>query len=214
MANWFIALAVPGAGWLDEMLADAPRVLRRFHPDDLHLTVAFLGPVAPEAAHAAFAVAAQVPRRSFQVGFCDLKPMGNPRRFTALSLVLDDGRDPVVDWIAASRDPMFGAAGARPDLRPPLPHVTVARPRRDASERDRSAILDWAEHVRVPAGLFRLDRLALYTWNEDRKERQFRVVERCEVTPWGGSRAGATSPGPADARPGPPHPSEAGDFSE
>src|SRR6188768_1382271 len=38
--NWFFAFPLPGAFVLE--LPEPPRALRRYHPDDVHLTLAFL----------------------------------------------------------------------------------------------------------------------------------------------------------------------------
>lgn len=52
-ANWFIGVAVPPeAGWIDAA-HDLPEGVRRFHPLDLHITVAFLGPCGAAKAHRA-----------------------------------------------------------------------------------------------------------------------------------------------------------------
>ena len=61
-------------------------------------------------------------------------------------------------------------------LRKPKAHVTLARPKRRATERERAAGLVWASELDVRAVRVRLDRVALYTWDEARDERLFRIV--------------------------------------
>ena len=103
--------------------------------------------------------------------------MGKPRQYSALALELEAGRGAVADAIGRWRGPMFKAADARPERRPPLPHCTVCRPSRRASEAERQAGLDWARGV-APLGVpLRLDRLTLYTWAENRHAGLFRAVE-------------------------------------
>jgi 2'-5' RNA ligase len=45
MPNWFIALPVSPLGWFERLVPPPPAGFRAFHPDDLHLTIAFLGAV-------------------------------------------------------------------------------------------------------------------------------------------------------------------------
>jgi 2'-5' RNA ligase len=56
------------------------------------------------------------------------------------------------------------------------PHVTIARPRGGATDADRAAGLIWAAQLDLHAAEENLDRVALYTWNEDRRDRLFRIV--------------------------------------
>ena len=79
MSNWFVALSVPGAPWFSRVTAP-PDGVRLFHPDDLHITVAFLGACGEQAAEAAFEVAAKWPTGTLSVTLGDVEPMGNPRR--------------------------------------------------------------------------------------------------------------------------------------
>src|SRR4051812_5808505 len=46
--NWFFAFPMPGAFVLE--LPPVPRFMRRFHPEDVHLTLSFLGGCGEEAA--------------------------------------------------------------------------------------------------------------------------------------------------------------------
>jgi hypothetical protein len=56
--------------------------------------------------------------------------------------------------------------------------VTVARPRRAASEAQRLEALAWARELAPPGAELELGRPALYTWAEERGERLFRILER------------------------------------
>jgi 2'-5' RNA ligase len=174
--NWFIALPVADAGWLRPLLDGAPDGLRRFHPADLHLTVAFLGGCGADAAEAAWEVAAGLPLPRFEVTLGGVEPMGRPKRPSAYSLVLAEGREAVAAYMGAHRGALLAAAGARPDTRPPLPHITVGRPPFKADAEARRALQAWADGAPPVGARLRLDRLALYTWSDDRKARQFRIV--------------------------------------
>ncbi len=174
--NWFIGLPVPGHPWF-EGLTPVPRGARALHPDDLHLTVAFLGAVGEQRARAAWAVAeAATGAGSLTFVPGAILPFGNPRRPSAFSVVPRDGGAPICELIGRIRDPILTAAQARLDPRPPRPHATVARPGRKAGSEMRRALASWAAAQQLPDGPVLLEQIALFTWSEDRRTRLFRVV--------------------------------------
>jgi 2'-5' RNA ligase len=87
----------------------------------------------------------------------------------------------VVALISRLRGPMIAAAEARPDDRPPLPHITIARPPRAASPATRKQAVAWAESKPAVGAVVVLDRLVLYTWSDDRRQRQFRQVRELKL---------------------------------
>jgi 2'-5' RNA ligase len=180
-ANWFIGLPIIGMQ-LDACMSKAPSHIRVFDTADLHLTIAFLGPTTESSARIAWN-ALDWPLPSREVSFGKLVPMGNPRHFSALSVLLDEGRAEVEVAMGRARKQVCAAAGVAEDERPPKAHITLARVSRRATDRDRIAALSWAEfqsfeHVRV-----QLASVALYTWSENRQERLFRVVEHRLLSP-------------------------------
>ena len=110
-------------------------------------------------------------------------PMGDPRRYSALSAVLDEGREPVESAIGACRDVVCDAAGAARERRAPKAHLTVARPGRAATDQGRADGLAWASRVMLAGVALRLDRVALYGWSDDRSDRKFRIVEERTLAP-------------------------------
>lgn len=177
--NWFIALPVPADSWFAERVAaHPPTSVRLFHPDDLHLTIAFLGGVEESAAWRAWELRRLWTQGPVRVSFGEVVGMGPPAQFSALSALLERGRAEVEAGMGACRDAMLTAAGARPDPHPIKAHVTLARPRRDARHAERGAALAWALHLPLRDVTAELSEIALYTWPEDRRERQFRTVER------------------------------------
>lgn len=142
------------------------------------MTIAFLGRCGPERGRAALATAEGHALRSFRVRLDRLAPMGNPRRPSALSLLVTDGHDQAVALMNALRPAMWEAADAEPDTRPAKPHVTVARPPRHASPDERRAAIEWAASQPPVGEMLTIDRICLYTWSDDRRLRQFRVVEQ------------------------------------
>lgn len=190
--NWFIALPVPADPWFDSRFDPPSPAFRRFQPQDLHLTVAFLGAVEETAARSAFdwitTTLDRGPRRPWQpplqVTLGPLVPLGNPQRYSALSLLLNQGQEAAIALIDQLQNPARSIAGLPPETRSPKPHVTVLRPKRRATEADRTQGLAWAEtlnhspHPTAPLASFvlTLDQIALYTWHEVRDDKLFKIV--------------------------------------
>jgi len=176
LANWFIGFPLRPDRWFDAVLADVPPSLQRSHPEDLHVTVAFLGAVGEAKARAAWATLDGWAATPLDAVLGPVKPFGNVSRPSALAVVLAGGNEAVSRLVGELRGPMFAAANVPSDPRAPLPHVTVARPRRRASAAERQRAVAWAASVAAPLAPVRFDQVALYTWSDDRRERQFRVV--------------------------------------
>ena len=175
--NWFFAFPLDGRFVLE--MPDVPRGFRLYHPDDVHLTLAFLGPCGDDGAERALAALdeglSSVRPRELDVSLGEVVPMGSRRAYSALSALLANGRSETETCIAELRDGLTMAASGRREKRAPKAHVTIARPFR-AKEEQRAAGLTWAAGLELGAVRATLDRIALYTWSADRRERLFRVV--------------------------------------
>jgi 2'-5' RNA ligase len=172
-ANWFIALAVPTDAWWHRV-PQPPGGVRLFAPEDVHLTVAFLGPCGEVRAEAAFELAREWPAGPIDATLGEVRPMGNPRHPSALSAIVTDGAAVLSSAILAVRDGMRERAGAPVEDQAPLPHVTIARPSRRASRETQRAAIAWARSVDLAGPHVTLSRLVLYTHAEDRALRLFR----------------------------------------
>lgn len=162
-------------------LPSLPANFRRFHPQDVHLTLAFLGGCEQVAAERALSALdqrlANEPLSSMPFSLGEVVPMGGSRRtYSALSALLDQGRAEASACIAALRDLLTQTATGRTEKRPPKPHVSIARPRSRATEADRAAGLAWAAALDLQSVHAHLDRIALYTWSETRREQLFQIV--------------------------------------
>lgn len=184
--NWFAAWPVEETAWL-RRVPPAPPAVRAFRAEDLHVTIAFFGDVSAETAERGFRALEAVGEEAdggaqpTRIRLGAVRLMGSPRRGSALSAVAaadDPGMRGVLGWMARARDAALAAAGARPDDRPPLPHVTLARIQRRADRDARRRAIDWADAIDLGAPTIALARPALYTWAEDRSERLFRIVRR------------------------------------
>lgn len=184
-ANWFFAFPLDGSFVRD--LPEPPPSFRRFHPDDVHLTLTFLGGCGEDAALRALqaldAALAQLAPSAIEVSLGQVVPMGPRSRYSALSALLERGRVATEACITGLRDPLSLAAIGRRDERPPKPHVTLARPGRQASDERRRQGLAWAQSLDLRAVSGRLDRIALYTWSDERRERLFRIVAERPLGP-------------------------------
>lgn len=196
--NWFIGFPLDDA-WVAEAIDGIPDGLRTFHGEDIHVTIAFLGSCGTERAYDAWrwltgeeldgagsAVrtagtsappAAANLGPAFDLTLGGLAPFGDPARPSALSAVPTQAGDESQRRIEALRDPLRQAAGLPTDGRPVRPHATVARIRRRETDEARAAAVAWAL-AKPPLNVtLRVDRIALYTWTDDRARQLYRIVE-------------------------------------
>ena len=92
--------------------------------------------------------------------------------------MVDTGGEPLSGMIAEARETLLSAAGSPQDIRPPLPHMTVARIQRRARGAERREALRWAQAIDLNGVAFTAPSVALYTWADDRQEHLFKIVER------------------------------------
>lgn len=164
----FLALDLPDpiragiADWGEAELRDS--ALRRVPPENLHLTLAFLGHVAEPELARAHAIVAEVTPRPVPVSLAPepvARPRGRPR------LLALDADSPAAVALQAELEELLVAAGVyEPEGRSFWPHVTVARVRAEPGRRR-------PRHVRRRPGLLPDDlahtfdsvRVALYRSN-------------------------------------------------
>jgi 2'-5' RNA ligase len=92
--------------------------------------------------------------------------------------MIGEGKTPLATMIDRARAPLLEAAGAPPDDRDALPHMTFARIQRRATPKERRAALAWARSLDLGDASFVIRSVALYTWTEDRRERLFQIVKQ------------------------------------
>ncbi len=143
----FAALPLPPVPAIAELHSSLPPELRPIHPEDLHLTVAYFGRVDPALHPSLLEAIGALPFAGADVVLSELLVLPNRQRASAVTLELGPGpgRDAVVSLMATHRDPLRALAGLPGEGRPPLPHVTFARPRGKPSPGKRDATLAWAD---------------------------------------------------------------------
>lgn len=189
IANWFIGW--PADHWTP---ADAvtrmqaalplPPASRPMTGDDLHVTLAFLGACGEQAAQQAFDCAL-VQARTMPTTI-DLQArawalLGSSQSPSAVALEMADSGGEIQRLIADHRPQLYDAAQARPDRRPPRPHVTVARLDRRLPTSPRHQLAHALGQRPPPEARLSLNALALFTWTEQRDERLFRRVRFCPL---------------------------------
>jgi 2'-5' RNA ligase len=180
--NWFVGFEVDLRAHLAK-IPDPPPGIRRFHADDLHATIAFLGACDESTAIGAFDALPEELGPATTVTLGDVVPMGRRDAYSALAALVGDGREPLERRMTTWRDGMLAAASLPCETRPMKAHVTLARPTRRATEGERRAGLAWASALNVHSAHIGLRRVRLFTWSDDRAERLFRVVRERVLSP-------------------------------
>ncbi len=175
--NWFIGWPFDAAIVLDHV----PEKVRRFAPTDLHVTSVFLGSVDEATAERAWTMTSADPGPVVEVSLGDVRLLGG-RNPTAISAIVADNAPTLAASMTAHRAQLVEAGLLGPDKRPPLPHVTLARIQRSASPAQRAAAVGWVDALRVEARA-RIDRFALYTWSDDRRQQLFRIHRSRSIEP-------------------------------
>lgn len=171
-ANWFIALPVTAEALPAGVIDGLPAGLRRLHPDDLHITVAFLGPVGEDCALTAWAETEDIDAGPFELRTGAPAALGRPRRPSAYGLDLVADRA-FIDWVAHWRDRLRAAAEIEPETRSVRPHVTLARPPRTAGPSIQHRARAWLENTRPDATTLSLDRIVLYTASDGSGQQRY-----------------------------------------
>lgn len=175
--NWFVAFPIAAESWLQKTISDIPSSVQPFVPSDVHLTIAFFGGIKHTAIENIKNLLPSVRFHPFKITFGKLRPLPSAQRVSALSFELAEGRDVAARYMQIWTNRLLEAADCPPDTRSPLPHVTIARPKRSAGEQGRYDALAWAALVQPPATSIIVDRIALYTWAEDRRRTKFAITQ-------------------------------------
>lgn len=200
MANWFVAFKVDPGNWYGQLAPLLPQSLKIFHPDDLHMTIAFLGNFNEKVNPLDTKKIVEI-IRGFTLEPITLNSQGiivlpSEKHFTAICLDFENPQENgflhknklLLDSITILRDRLLEAAGVAPEKRNFLPHVTVARPHRRLSFLQKEILLGELRKIPSMTIPITLKTVALYTWADHRihrpanmganaqNERQFKTV--------------------------------------
>ena len=182
MANYFIAFPILAHDALNQVLPPVmPACLHSFVASDLHCTLAFLGHMHPDRVPAVLQALERLEASAIRCRVDQLIMLPSTQKFSALSWTFGEGRTAIEGLMLKYRDEFYHLAQAVPDTREPLAHLTIARPKGKLKEDEREVVREWMIEQDATEHVILLDRLALYTWAEDRKERQFRIVGEREL---------------------------------
>lgn len=181
--NWFVGLVVPSDGWFDA-LPDSPPGTRYFHREDLHVNISFLGAAEQEDALRAWELAKRLSGGPFEFPLGAVESIGPSQKPTAWVVKPDVPLLKLNEFMAIYRNDIAQAARARPDMMPPRPMITIARPKRFASTRERTGIAQWAESIELPQLTLTLRDVALYTWSDEDDHHLFKIVDRFTLPPY------------------------------
>lgn len=126
----FFALPLPGAprralsAWMATQ--NLPRAVS---PDNLHLTLAFLGDVGPEVLARAAAGAAAVATHHAHLALASQRVSAFPRLHGARILFLELAASEGLKALVVDLRAVLAASGVPSDGKPFVPHITLARPR-------------------------------------------------------------------------------------
>jgi 2'-5' RNA ligase len=155
-------------------LQDAlPPELRRIHPEDMHLTVAYFGRIDPALHPVVLEALAAIRFDSTPVVLGTLLSLPSREYPSAITLTLEKsaGHDQVVSLMTEHRPALLELTGRPPEDREPLPHITFARPRgRQMSTDKRAAILAWVDAQPALSCPLQLDGLVLMRSRPPRDE--------------------------------------------
>ncbi len=189
--SYFVGFPLAAPAVLDGV-PRAPAGVRVFDVADVHVTLAFFGACGPERAVEGMRAVDAAAMAPVEVTLAGARLLGHPRHPTAVARLLGEGAGVLVTHLAAQRDRALAAAGCAPERRAPLPHATIARVRRRASATERTAAESWARAIVPSAQRVMIDRVALYTWSEERaggatddgrNARRYRIVEERPLGP-------------------------------
>lgn len=161
--NWFIGFAIQSES-LAAIARQAPDGLQPVHPDDLHLTVAFLGSCGETTARQAWQniIAAPPPARSESTLRVEPIGLASCAKYYVASFAKADATAAFMLHVRRQNHAQFGIE----DNFEPFPHITLAR-RGNSPLSVREAAARWFRESDIEGLRVHLNTLALYTWADD-----------------------------------------------
>ncbi len=174
--NWFIAFPISPGRWHDKVNENIPNSFRVFHPNDLHVTVAFLKKCDELQIENIADILQRIVIERFIVATDRPLLLPSNDNFSVLAVGFSKGNSLLKKYISKYRTLFSEVAGIEADSRSPFPHCTIARLRYDAMTK-RQSLVKSVNSINIPCEEIIIDRLALYTWNDNRKIMQFKIIK-------------------------------------
>ena len=177
--NWFVAFTISPGLWYEDIYKSIKEPMHSFHPDDLHSTVAFLGSLDDEGVESIKRAMDSFDERPLSVTLGKLLFLPKLPEYSAVSYSVEQGNEILQGYMKKYRDSFYVAAKRAVETRPPLPHITIARPPRKLKADEKVNLVKDFQKLPIPRNKIIIDTLALYTWSENRsfcQNRQFDIV--------------------------------------
>jgi 2'-5' RNA ligase len=176
MANWFAAFKVESSQWYQDIAAKIPPEIKLFHPDDLHMTISFLGNYNDEKLEDVKKAIESTFFKPFNLYAHRFILLPKESNFSAFCLEFDSSESGLYLQIEKSRENIYKAAGITPDKKKFIPHVTMGRPPRSTSNSERKKIADFVNKLSNFDVKIYIKSSAIYTWSDNRKEKMFKII--------------------------------------
>ena len=121
--NWFLALPIATQHWYPHKLPTHPENIILIRPENIHLTVAFLGNVEEASALMAWQKNQRFQLPPLSIQLQGIESFGNPKR-PALAATLQAGKETVEKAIAECRQDILAAASCEPETNKNKKNVT------------------------------------------------------------------------------------------
>ncbi|MES0490019.1 MAG: hypothetical protein ABUK01_08515 [Leptospirales bacterium] len=177
--NWFVAFSVSPDSWYEEVYKTVEEPMYKYHPEDLHSTVAFFGSLDEEGVERVKRVMDTFDEKSLLVTLGKLLFLPTLQKYSAVSYSVDEGNAVLQNYIQKYRDQFFIAAKQDVDSRPPLPHVTIVRPPKKTTVGENRKFSKSIQKLSTPRNKILINTLSLYTWSENRsfcQDRQYKEI--------------------------------------
>ena len=181
MGNYFIGYGVGEALWHGITSPPPGEGLWWVHPDDLHLTIAFLGSIPEERARTCFQWVCEQELSPLRGTLGPAIPLGSRPPASAFARPLEEGFESAVENLQRLGPPLLACAGRPPETRAPLPHITILRARNSTSPAVRQQAEEWLRKRTQGRVSIHLSQIGLYGWAVDRTERRYRLLDSVQL---------------------------------
>ena len=182
--NWFIAIPIDLGQMYSHVIGRPIKQVRVIRQEDLHLTLAFLGAIEKEAALELWKSLEISDLKTIFLALGKVGSFGPQEKPSAYGICPAAANEDLSKLFRHLVSHVLSVTGIDVGTRRFRPHITFARPKRAPNVDERLQAKEWAfsRDFSLIAPMI-LSKLALYTWNEDRDVKLFRIVDQKYLTP-------------------------------